>query len=167
VAERARPTEDDRIAALQIVLRGIAAGSDVHDLEDAIAPLHPRYDTFPSEVLLELAADALEVGGVDRAHPIEFSGIRERFLPEREFRGKTDHAKSHYALRVVPQIRAGVAPDFFDDVGWWREMDLWRWALYALVIYVRAVAQHSGQPAIEICRRLAEIHDVALDAPDA
>ena len=62
---------------------------------------------------------------------------------------------------------AGVSPDLLDDVGWWREMDLWRWALYALVIYVRAAAEHSGQPVAAICHRLAEIHDVALDAPNA
>jgi hypothetical protein len=167
VAAAKRPTDEDRIAALEIVLRGMAAGSDVYDLAAALAPLHPPRNTFPGEVFLELAADALEVGGVDRAHPIEFSGLRERYLPEREFRGKTDHAKSHYALRVVPQIRAGVTPDLLDDVGWWREMDLWQWALYALVIYVRAAAEHSGLPVATICRRLAQIHGVRLDAPSA
>jgi hypothetical protein len=59
-----------------------------------------------------------------------------------------------------------VSPDLLDDAGWWREMDLWRWALYALVIYVRAAAEHSGQPVTAICRRLAALHGLVLDAPN-
>ena len=71
MARSPRPTDEDRIAALQIVLRGMASGVDVYDLVAELVPLHPRHDTFPGEVFFELGADALEVGGVDRTDPIE------------------------------------------------------------------------------------------------
>jgi hypothetical protein len=71
------PTPDDRIAAVRIELSGIAAG-DVDDLAFQLEPLHPRNNTFPGEVLLELAADAIEKAGASREHPIEFENIRAR-----------------------------------------------------------------------------------------
>jgi hypothetical protein len=46
-----------------------------------LAPLHPRNDTFPGEVFLHLAADALEWCGATRADPLPLEGLRERFLP--------------------------------------------------------------------------------------
>ena len=38
-------------------------------------------------------------------------GGMPRILVEHEFRGRTEHHKSHYALRAATMIRAGVAPD--------------------------------------------------------
>jgi len=49
-------------------------------------PLHPRDDTFPGEVFLRLAADALDWCAASRAAALE--GLRERFLPEHAFRGR-------------------------------------------------------------------------------
>jgi len=145
----------------------MARNASVNDLADEVAPLNPKRNTFPAEVLLELAADALELGGIDRAHPIEFTGLREAYLPEICFSGKTAHAKSHYALRAVAQIRAGVNPDLVDDVGWWQVLDVWQWALYALVIYTRAASAHSSTPIQELCRQLANRHGLTLSEPDA
>ena len=65
-----------------------------------------------------MAADALELGGVSREAPIDYEGLRERFLPEWEVRGKLAHHRSHYALRAVPMIAAGVAPDLIEEMGW-------------------------------------------------
>jgi len=42
-------------------------------------------------------------------------------------------------------IRAGVQPDLLGEIQWWGTDDLWEYALYALVIYVRATAECSGQ----------------------
>jgi hypothetical protein len=61
-------------------------------------------------------------------------------------------------------VRAGVDPGLLDEVSWWRTDDLWFWALGALVIYVRAAAEHSGEPVMAICGRVASRHGVQLAA---
>ena len=50
--------------------------------------MHPRNNTFPGEVFLRLAADALDWSGASRADPVTLEGMRERFLPECAFRGR-------------------------------------------------------------------------------
>jgi hypothetical protein len=98
------PTSQDRTNAIRIALAGIASATDPSDLVRQLEPLHPKNDTFPGEVLLEVAADALELSGASRRHPVEYEGIRERHLPEVEFRGKAQHHKSHYALGAAAMI---------------------------------------------------------------
>jgi hypothetical protein len=44
-----------------------------------LEPLHPRNDTFPGEVFLHVAADALDWCGARRAEPLALEGMRERF----------------------------------------------------------------------------------------
>ena len=155
-------TAEDRSRAIRIVLQGIAAGVDFADLARKFEPLHARHDTFPGEVFLELAADALEEGGISRDQPVDYEGIRERHLPERQFRGRTEHHRSHYALRAVAMIRSGVTPDLLEEVGWWDTNDLWVWSLYALLIYARVAAERTGEPVAVICQRLAGRHGVEL-----
>lgn len=146
------------------VLGGIAAGVELDVLVQDLEPLRRRNSIFPGELLLELAADALEESGARRMRPIQYVGIRERFLPECQFRGNTEHQKSHYALRAAAMIYAGVHPDVVEDVGWWRVNDLWVFALYALVIYVRAAADHGGATVADVCERIAARHGVQLAA---
>jgi hypothetical protein len=69
--------------------------------------LHPRHDTFPGEVLLDLAADAIGVSGASRQSPIEFEGIRDRYLPEALAHTKAQHHKSKYALRAAAMLHGG------------------------------------------------------------
>jgi hypothetical protein len=78
-----RPTDDDRRVVIQLALSGLAEGRDLGAIASQLAPLHPRNDTFPGELLLDLAADALEVAGASRESPLEFEGIRERSCPRR------------------------------------------------------------------------------------
>jgi hypothetical protein len=66
-----------------------------------LEPLHPPNDTSPGEVLLDLAADALDVAGASRDSPLEFKGIRQRYLPESLARTKAQHQKSEFALRAA------------------------------------------------------------------
>jgi hypothetical protein len=63
MAANKRPTSEDRLAAIRIALGAVAAGVDLNELASDLEPLHPKNDVFPGEVLLELAADALEEGG--------------------------------------------------------------------------------------------------------
>jgi hypothetical protein len=129
-----------------------------------MAPLHVRHDLFPGEVLTGLAADALAESGASRANPIEGSGIRERLLPEHRFSGSTAHAKSRYALHAAAMTHAGVEPDLLEDAGWYEADDFWLYATYALVIYVRAAAEHSQRSVPDICRAIAARHNIAITA---
>jgi hypothetical protein len=85
MAARRRPGDEDRRHAIEVALSGLAAGRDLGGLMLELQELHPRNNTFPGEVLLELAADAIEEAGATRAEPIDYQDIRERYLPEVEF----------------------------------------------------------------------------------
>jgi hypothetical protein len=153
---------EDRPRAIRIALQGIAAGIDFANLARQLEPLHPKNDTFPGEVFLDLAADALEEGGISRDQPVDYEGIRERYLPERQFRGRTEHHRSHYALGAAAMLRAGVTPDLLGEVRWWDTNDVWVWSLCALLIYARVAAERTGEPVAVICQRLAGRHGVEL-----
>jgi hypothetical protein len=49
---------------------------ELGELAALLEPLHPKNNTFPGEVLLELAADAIEEADASRERPLEFEGIR-------------------------------------------------------------------------------------------
>jgi hypothetical protein len=155
MAPKKRPMAEDRTRATSIALGGIVAGADVDDVLAKLRPLHPRNDTFPGEVLLELAADALEEARVDRSNPLEYEGIRERYLPECEFRGRADHRGSHYALSAAAMIHAGVQPDLLGELEWWANDDFWVFAYLALLAYVRAAADRTDRSPAEIAGAIA------------
>ncbi|MBO0809805.1 MAG: hypothetical protein J2P32_16035 [Actinobacteria bacterium] len=154
MAARTRPGPHDAGAALQIVLDGLARGSDISVLAGELAPLHPRDDTFPGEVFLHLAADALDWCGADRADPLTLEGMRERFLPECAFRGR-QNKKLQFAVLAAAALRGGAEPDLLDEVVWWQTDDFWQYALYAAVAYIRAAAGRVGVPMRQVCRELA------------
>ena len=139
-----KPTPEDRIDAVQIVLVGLASGQDSDPILEKLAALHIRHNTFPADELLELASDAIEESGATTAEPIDFENIRERFLPEHHFSGKSQHYKSKYAISAAAMIHGGVYPDLLDDAGWWQTDDLWVYSLFALLIFVRAVRRTNG-----------------------
>ena len=75
------------MTARRVLLDGLARDADIFELVSELAPLHPRDNTFPGEVFLGLAADALDWCEASRADPLSLEGLRERFLPECTFRG--------------------------------------------------------------------------------
>jgi hypothetical protein len=85
----------------------------------ALAALHPRNDTFPGEVFLRLAAEALEWCGASPADPLPLEGLRERFLPEDAFRGR-QNAKLRYAVLAAAAVHGGTEPDLLDEVAYWQ-----------------------------------------------
>ena len=93
-----------------------------------------------------------------------YEGIRQRLLPEVEFRGRADHQHSHYALRAVAMLRAGLEPDLLDEVIWWGSDNFWVFAFYALVIYLRAAADRNGELVSDLCATVADKHAVELVA---
>jgi hypothetical protein len=158
------PTTEDRSGVIRVALTGIASGVDVGVVLQELAALHPRHTLFPGDLLLELGADALAEAGVSRDDRLDYEGIRERYLPECEFRGKTDHYKSHYALRAAAMIRAGIQPDLAGEAAWWNGDDLWVFAYYALVVYLRAAADRSNEGVRSICARIAAHHNLPISA---
>jgi hypothetical protein len=164
MAKEQRPTPEDRTKAIGVALLGLADDLELGELAAMLAPLHPTNDTFPGEVLLELAADAIEEAGATRERPLEFEGIRKRHLPEDRAHTRAQHHKAEYALRAAAMIRAGVDPGLLDEVRWWRTDDLWFWALEALVTYVRAAAERTAESVPTLCGRIASRHDVQLAA---
>jgi hypothetical protein len=151
---RKRPTPEDAVTARRVLLDGLARDADVWELVSELAPLHPRDDTFPGEVFLGLAADALDWCGARRADPLPLEGLRERFLPERAFRGRHD-SKFRYAVLAAAALHGGTEPDLMEEVAWWQADDFWQYALFAVVAFIRAAASRAGVPVRRACQDLA------------
>jgi hypothetical protein len=92
------------------VLSGLARGDDVYDLVAAAAPSHVPGWFTPDVALLELAATALDVASPPGAEPLEYEGLRERYLPEVTFRGRVEHRNSQYAVCAPPACAAACSP---------------------------------------------------------
>ena len=155
MAARKLPTPEDAAAARRLLLDGLARDADIFELLSELAPLHPHDNTFPGEVLLRLAADALDWCGASRADPLALEGIRERFLAECTFRGR-QNKKLQYAVLVAAALRGGTEPDLLDEVAWWQGDDFWQYALFATVAYIRAAANRAGVPVHQVCQDLAQ-----------
>ena len=162
MAAQHRPTDEDRHRAIDIALSGLARGDDLGDVAARLEPLHPRFNTFPGELLLDLAADAIGLSGASRQSPLEFEAIRERHLPDGIAHTKAQHHKSKFALRAAAMLHGGVDPGLLDEVQWWRTDDVWYWSLEALAVYVRAAAERTNQTVELVCRRIADARDVTL-----
>jgi hypothetical protein len=146
------------MTARRVLLDGLARDADIFELMSGLAPLHPRNDTFPGEVFLRLAADALEWCGASRANPLPLEGLRERFLPEATVRGR-QNAKLQYAVLAAAAVHGGTAPDLLEEVASWQTDDFWQYALYAAVAYIRAAASRTGVPVQQACQDLDERPD--------
>ncbi len=149
------PAPQDAATARRILLGGLAQGREVAELAGELAPLHPRNNTFPGEVLLGVAADALDWCRASRADPLALDGMRERFLPECAFRGR-QNKKLQFAILAAAALRGGAEPDLLDEVAWWQTDDFWQYALYAAVAYIRAAAGRAGVPVRQACQELAQ-----------
>jgi hypothetical protein len=152
---RTRPTPQDAATARRIVLDGLARDAQVFELLGELEPLHPRNDTFPGEILLHLAADALDWCRASRTNPLQLEGLRERFLPEPSFRGR-QNKKLQYAILVAAALHGGTEPDLLDEVAWWQTDDFWEYALYTAVAYIRAAASQAGVPVRQACQDLPQ-----------
>jgi hypothetical protein len=75
---RKRPTPEDTVTARRVLLDRLARDADISELVSELAPLHPANNTFPGEVFLQVAADALSWCGASRADPLPLEGLRER-----------------------------------------------------------------------------------------
>ena len=152
---RKRPTTGDTVTARRILLDGLARDADIFELVSELAPLHPRNNTFPGEVFLHLAADALSWCGASRADPLPLEGLREHFLPETTFRGR-QNTKLQYAVLAAAALNGATEPDLLAEVAWWQTDDFWQYALFAAVAYIRAAASRAGVPVHQACQDLIQ-----------
>jgi hypothetical protein len=83
MAAKKGPSDEDRVDAVRLVPFGLATGEDHDSIQDRLGQVHPRNNTFPAEVILELAAEAIGESGVSQTEPLEYEGIRERYLSTR------------------------------------------------------------------------------------
>src|SRR6202045_5507155 len=116
---RKRPTLEDTVTARRVLLDGLARDADIFELVSELAPLHPRDNTFPGEVFLRLAGDALDWCGASRSGPLALEGLRERFLPECAFRGR-QNKKFQYAVLAAAALHGGTDPDPLPEGTLWR-----------------------------------------------
>jgi hypothetical protein len=161
MAPNKQPTPEDRSDAIRVALTGLASGVPSEEILSKLGALHIRHNTFPAEELLELASDAIEESGVTPADPIDCEGVRERFLADYPFSGKTQHHKSKYAISAAAMIHGGVYPDLLDDAAWWEADDLWVYSFFAFLLYVRVAAERTGQSVEQVARSIADRRAVA------
>lgn len=151
-----------RATVIEIVLSGMARGRDLDEIAAEISPMAPERSLFPGDVLLELAADVIDESGATRDRPLDTDQIRRRLLPEDRAHTRAQHYKVEFAIRAAAMIRGGVDPALVDNAGWWQINDLWIWALEAVVVYLRAAAEHADVPVADICAGVAARHDITL-----
>ena len=152
-----RPTPEEATKAVGLLLAAVETGGDIFDALDEIRPLHPKNNTFPGEVFMRVAADALALGDVSPVQPILSEGLVDRYLPECEFRGRNNR-KIRYALMAVPATHGGVEVDLLDEVINWETDDFWSYAGFALVAWTRAISDQRGRPLGELCQQLRARH---------
>ena len=152
---RKRPAPVDAVTARRILHDGLARDAQVPELLGELEPLHPRNDTFPGEVFLRLAAEALDWCRVSRANPLQREGPRERFLSEPSVRGRQNN-KFQYAVLAAAALHGGTEPDLLEEVAWWQTDDIWEHALYAAVADIRAAANQAGVPVRQARQDLAQ-----------
>lgn len=90
--------------------------------------------------------------------------MRDRYLPEYVFRGKSQQQKSHYCLSAAAMIRAGIYPDFSDEAYGWGADDLWSYAFEALLLYSRVAAERTGRSLETVAQVLAERRGLRMDS---
>jgi hypothetical protein len=142
---------EDAASARALLLDGVAASRDLHELHTQLGDLHHRGSNFPARPLLELAADTFALIGATRDHPLELAGLTESVMPDWSPHGNTARQKHGYAMTAVVLIAAGAEPE---DVGWWRVDDLWHHAFFAAVTYLRAAAAEHRTDVATICAQL-------------
>ena len=155
-----RPTDDDHVKALRRFLVGFGRGDDANQLVADIADLHVQHETFPGEVFMGLAADALAVAGVEREPGVVYRELLSTYLPEVAFRGK-EHRRIQYAVLNAYAVHGGLEPDLLDEVTYWIEQ-YWTYALYAAVAIVRASADRADMPLDSMLAELAAKHGIDI-----
>jgi hypothetical protein len=162
MVDKRRPTSQDAIAAVRLLSEVVESGGDIFDALEQIRPLHPKNNTFPGEVFMRLAADALGLGQVSADRTMSAEGLCERYLPECRFRGR-DNRKMRFAVMAAAATHGGIEVDLLDEVAYWETDDFWRYAAFAAIAWIRAVSDQRGLPMGDLCKRLRDRHYEQID----
>jgi len=154
VVAKSRSTSEDAREAVRLLLE---TGADVFDALDEIRPSHRKNNPFLGEVFTRMAADPLRLGGVDTEWPMPAEGLVGRYLPECRFRG-LDNRKVRYALMAVAATHCGVEVDLLDEVAYRETDDLWSYAGFTAVAWIRAVSDQRALAQADLCGELLERH---------
>ena len=146
-----RLTDADRQAAAVELLDGLGRGDDLDVVIAKAAARHPKNDTFPGEVFLDIARDALDLAGAARESPIGYEGLID--LIDWPLRGR-QNAKLQYTILAAASGRGGLEPDLLAEVAWWQTDDFWRYATLTAAGYIRAAADRLDRPIADICSEL-------------
>jgi hypothetical protein len=147
--------EAQRLEAARLFLAGVAGNERLDDALDRLRPFADFAFPFPGDVLVELAADALELSGATRATPVSLSDAPETYLSEWTISGNTAHQKSRAAIEASVALHAGVAVDYGAVAGWWQVQDFAFYAFQAAVIMIRLAAATTGRATDSICAEIA------------
>lgn len=146
-------TDANVIEAKRRLLAGLVRGDDANGIAADIADLHVRHNTFPGEIFMAVAADALRMAGTELNDRVAYRALLADHLPEVEFRGK-DHRRIQYAVLTVFAAHGGLEPDLLDEVTYWIEQ-YWQFALFAAIAIVRHCAVRSGTSVGSFATELA------------
>jgi hypothetical protein len=155
-----RPAESDRDAAIRSLLAGLRWGTELPDLAHSMDSLHPRADTFPGEVFMEVAVQAMDLAGIEQ-RGLSYEELLNNHLPEYEFRDRRAR-KIKFAILAIGAARGGIDPDLLEEVIWWQTDDFWFYALAAAAAIIRASAAKLEVPVADLVGELALKHGVDL-----
>jgi hypothetical protein len=158
-----KPTETDRHEAIRSLLAGLRQGAEVPVLALSVETLHPRDNTFPGEVFMEVAVEAMDFAAVEQ-RGLPYEELLRRFLPECEFRGRRTQ-KVKFAILATGATRGGIDPDLLDEITWWRTDDFWFYALAAAVAIIRACSDKRFSPIGQFVVDLGERLGVEVGGP--
>lgn len=157
-----QPRLDLDVVALDVQRSALAALASVEHAEEVLAaarPSDPRGDFAAGVAILDLAVTALDLAASASTGRLEYYGLRERYLPEIEFRGRVEHRNSQWAIYAAACLHGGLEPDVGGDTGWWGS-PLWMYTSYALTLYSRAAAERLNVTVPNVAQRIAQRHGV-------
>ncbi len=154
------PTADDRVEVQRRLLTGLLRGADANQLVTDIAELHVRNNTFPGDVLMDIAADALDTADIGGHHRLDHAVLLSTHLAEVEFRGK-QRRYIQYTVLAAFAAHGGLDVDLLDEVAYWIEC-YWQYAMFAAVAVVRACAERSGVAVETFVADLAASYGIAI-----
>ncbi len=142
------------MTARQTLLDGLARDIDIFELMSELLPLHPRDNTFPGEVFLRLAADALDWCGPAGPARCPWRDYASGSCPSAPSAAGKTRSSSTQCWPQQPSMAGPTRTCLMRSPGG-RPTTSGKYALFATVAYIRAAASRAGVPVRQTCRDLA------------
>lgn len=153
--KRVPPSDDDARAAMTELLDALARDEDLDVVVENARFRHPKNNTFPGEVFLDVARDALDLADAGRANPIPYEGFLEVHLADWPLRGR-EKSKIQYAVMAAASKRGGIEPDLLGETYWWDTDDFWFYGTLTAIACIRAAAARRQASVEVICVELKD-----------